>query len=86
MTETFESLELAPWIVRQTAKLGNALTARHITLQMNVLEFIFPIFHSLRFETSNAHPSELHSKDSIRFRLHWSCKNWVCELIMLTFQ
>lgn len=22
MSETFESLELAPWIVRQTAKLG----------------------------------------------------------------
>lgn len=66
MSDTFESLELAPWIVRQTAKLGKELTSV-LTAQINVLAFMFPIFCPLRLETSNTHPSELHSENSIWF-------------------
>lgn len=39
MSETFESLELAPWIVRQTTKLGKVLKKQTFSV-LNVIFFL----------------------------------------------
>lgn len=72
MSETFESLELAPWIVRQTGKLGKLHTVGHFLTWNFIKKLIFD-----RSKATHTNSNKLHSKNSIGFRLHWCCENRV---------
>lgn len=48
MTESFESLELAPWIIRQTAKLGiNRQTIFFFCLRMKTVCWMYLLILTL---------------------------------------
>lgn len=83
MSDSFESLGLAPWIVRQTATLGKYFN--DIRFQMRLISSIqnrrcnnqlyFNIF--FRIEETHVDSTELHTKNLGGFWLHWGSENWV---------
>lgn len=80
MSESFESLDLSPWIVRQMAKLGNYQNRIHMKDDIIYHYFLFIFYSENRFEESNTHPNELYSTDFERLGLYWCCQNWVTFL------